>query len=38
MALGSEKHHVFTKDDIVVVETVGYFSNLSKLIDNTPQE
>ena len=38
MALGSGKHHEFTKDDTVIVETVGYFRNLSKLLNDTDEE
>ena len=38
MTLGSGNHYTFTEDDIVIVETVGYFLNLSKLLDDTPEE
>ena len=38
MALGSGKHHVFTEDDIVIVETVDYFFDLSDLLDATDNE
>lgn len=38
MALGSGNHYTFTKDDIVIVETVDYFLNLSKLLDDTSEE
>ena len=38
MTLGSGNHYTFTKDDFVIVETVGYFLNLSKLLDDTSEE
>lgn len=38
MALDSENHHVFTEDDIVIVETVDYFYDLSLLLESTPEE
>ena len=31
---GKEQHHKFTKDDLVIVETVDYFYNLSVLLDD----
>ena len=38
MALGSGKHHVFTEDDIIIVETVDYFDDLSGLLFATKNE
>lgn len=37
MTLGSD-HHVFTEDDIVIVETENYFFELSELLETTNNE
>ena len=35
---GDEAHHTFTGDDIIIVETVEYFYNLSLLLEDTDEE
>jgi len=37
-AFGTEDHHTFTENDIVIVETVGYFHNLSRLLEQHDEE
>ena len=35
---GAKDHHTFTEDDIVIVETVGYFRNLSRILEEHDEE